>query len=94
VLVHVRQNRRAVVWLPVVQRHCALDHVGATVRAREVSDVQVDVSEESVVTLVRVFSVVHHAWSSSVLTVLFKGPTPFLQHAIRSIKAGGMRLRL
>ena len=52
--VHARQDRRAVVWLPVIQRYCALDHVGATVRDREVSDVQVDVSKESVVTLVRV----------------------------------------
>jgi hypothetical protein len=35
-----------------------LDHVGTTAQVRKVPDVQVDMSEESVVTLVRAFSVV------------------------------------
>ena len=43
---------------PSFQRHCALDHVGTTARIRKVPDVQVDVSEKSVVTLVCVFGVI------------------------------------
>ena len=42
----------------VIQRHRILDHVGTTARTRKVPDVQVDMPEEGVVTLVRVFGVV------------------------------------
>ena len=58
ILMHTRQSHRAVVRALVIQRHRTLDHVDTTIRTRKVPDVQVDISEEGVVTLVRVFSVI------------------------------------
>jgi hypothetical protein len=54
---HTRQCHRAVVRALVIQRHRTLDH-DTTARTRKVPDVLVDVSEEDVVTLVRVFGVI------------------------------------
>jgi hypothetical protein len=55
---HARQDICAVVLVLVVERHRTLDHVGAPARARKLLYVRVDVPEEGVVTLMRVFGVV------------------------------------